>query len=190
MNKNTWLINGFFLFALVLSILAVKQLMLNNNAPVAKDNPNTPDYYMKNVTYLSTNDQGLKDILVFSPYVTHFQVQDSAIIRTPIIKLYKNDQEWIATSQEARSFNGTTRFDLLKNVVVKQSASNNKAATTLLTEALTAFPKKDLVTTQEKVTIQQPGLNITGVGMKGDLKNGNLELLSQTKGHYDPKKIH
>lgn len=190
MNKNTWLINGFFLFALILSILAVKQLMLSSNTPVAKDNPNTPDFYMKNVTYLRTNDNGLKDILVFSPYVTHYQVQDSAVIRTPIIKLYKNDQEWTATSQEAKSYNGTMRFDLLKNVVVKQSASKDKAATTLFTESLTAFPKKDLVTTQEKVTIEQPGLNITGVGMKGDLKSGNLELLSQTKGHYDPKKVH
>jgi lipopolysaccharide export system protein LptC len=187
-SKNTWLINGFFLFAIVISILAIKKFMINSDPMLTKDNPHTPDAYMMNVTYFTTDDQGQQDVSVFSPHVTHYQEGDSATLQHPIIKLHKNSQQWIVTSQEAKSFNGSTRLVLNKNVVVKQLASSQKAGTTLLTESLTAFPKQDLVTTKEKVTIQQPGLNITGVGMKGDLKNGNIQLLSQTKGQYDPAK--
>lgn len=188
MNKNTALINVCFLLALIVSIFAIKQLLLTTESPTMKDNPHTPDYYMLNVTYMRTNDLGRKDILVFSPQVHHFQEQDRAEFKTPIIKLYKNEQEWVATSNRAKSFNGTERFELYENVVVRQTPTSNKSESVLLTESLTAFPKKDLVTTNEKVTIQQPGLNVTGIGMKGDLKNGNIQLLSQTKGRYDPKK--
>lgn len=188
MNKNTALINISFILALIVSIFAIKQLLLSTESPTMKDNPHTPDYYMLNVTYMRTNDLGRKDILVFSPVVHHFQEQDRAEIQTPIIKLYKKDQEVIATSKRAKSFNGTERFELYEDVVVRQTATQDKPESVMLTESLTAFPKKDLVTTNEKVTIKQPGLDVTGIGMKGDLKNGNIQLLSQTKGHYDPKK--
>lgn len=145
---------------------------------------------MVNVTYLRTNDTGSRDIQVFSPHVIHFQKGDSAVIQRPLIRLFKNEQEWVVTSKEATSFDGAARFELHKDVIVKQLPSGDKAATTLLTESLIAFPKDDLVTTTDRVTIEQPGLNITGIGMKGDLKNGNIQLLSQTKGHYDPKHYH
>jgi LPS export ABC transporter protein LptC len=189
-NKNALLINSFFFLALIVSIFAIKQLLKNNDTPITKDNPHTPDSYMVNVSYLRTNEQGTRDILVFSPFVTHYQTQDSSILKAPIIKLFKNEQQWIATSDEAKSYNGSLRFELLKNVKVCQLASKDKAQTTLLTESLTAYPKQNLVTTQDRVTIQQPGLTITGIGLKGDLKNGNIQLLSQTKGHYDPQKYH
>lgn len=190
MNRNTVLVNSFFFIALVVSIFGIKQLVVTSNSPALVDNPNTPDSYMVNVSYLRTNEQGSHDLLVTSPYVTHYQVQDSANIRSPIIKMFKKDQEWIATAKEAKSFNGMQRLELHQDVKVRQLPSKNKAETTLLTESLTAFPKEDLVKTNEKVTIIQPGLNITGVGMRGDLKNGNIQLLSQTKGHYDPKHYH
>lgn len=188
MSRNAWLINGLFLLAIFVSFLAIKKFHLSSDLSATKDNPNTPDAYMMNVTYLTTNDQGQRDIIVFSPHVDHYQVGDRNHFQQPVIKLSKDDQQWIITSKEAKSFNGTNRLVLNKHVVVQQLPSKNKQGTTLLTESLTAFPKQDLVTTQQRVTIKQPGLNITGVGMKGDLKNGNIQLLSQTKGQYEPSK--
>ena len=90
------------------------------------------------------------------------------------------------TSQTAKSLNGTSVFYLRDHVKIQQLNTTQHLATTLLTQFLTLYPKQNVAITDAPVTIEQPGLKINAKGLRADLNSGNIELLSNARGHYDP----
>lgn len=190
MNRKIYLLNFLFLFVIVSSIVFVKQFMDNSVKENVKNDTKRPDAYLVNAHYLRTNSIGKPDVALFSPYVTHYKTDDTSFYSNPHIYLYKNGDQWRITSKTAKGVNGVETFYLYNGVTVKQLPSSKGRGTLLSTDSLTVFPKKDLVTTQDFVTIEQPGLKITAKGLKGDLKTGNIQLLSKTRGQYDPQKAH
>jgi LPS export ABC transporter protein LptC len=56
----------------------------------------------------------------------------------------------------------------------------------LFTDELNILPDMDIVITKKPVKIiQEPNIEIYGVGMKYDNKEGIVKLLSNVKVHYD-----
>ncbi len=190
MKRNVFLINLFFLLAILASLLVIRHLTVTGNWKPKKDDPNSPDAYMINASFIRTNEQGEPEITLASPYVTHYQAEDRSYLKMPVIYLYKNNEEWQVTAHHARGSHGTTQFDLYENVKIKQKPSLKNPGSELLTSFLTVFPKQDLVTTSSPITITQPGVKINAVGLRGDLKTGNITLLSKTRGEYDPSSSH
>jgi lipopolysaccharide export system protein LptC len=189
-SRKTFLINFFFFSAMTISLIAINQWMRGTSSYPTIDNDRTPDAYLINASYLRTNEQGQQEIALFSPIVKHYHYQDSSTFQNPRIELYKNGQRWLITSHQATGLKGTEIFYLKDNVIVKQLPTKRKAGTILWTQALTVFPKKEWVTTKDFVTIEQPGLKISGIGLVGSLKDSNIQLLSKTRGQYDPKQSH
>jgi lipopolysaccharide export system protein LptC len=186
-SRNTVLINFVFFFVIAISIIGLKQVVEKNSYTHKEDNRHTPDYYMINAAYLRTNDAGHEEIQMVSPTIKHYAHQNTSVFLKPIIKLYKNGQQWSITSQKAKGINGTNTFIFSNDVIAKQLATSKNPETQLSTQSLTVLPKKELVLSDELVTIAQPGLTITGKGLRGDLNSGNIQLLSKTRGQYDPR---
>lgn len=187
MNKKAFLINSTFFLAIALSIIFIKQFMDNSTSDSKKNDDHSPDAYMMNAFYLRTNEKGLRDVILFAPEVTHYKFQDSSEFKNPQITVFKNGDEWHITSKKAKGVQGASTFYFYDNVRVHQLPNKYNAGSVLLTQSLTVFPKKNLVTTRDFVTIEQPGVKINAVGLKGDLDSGNITLLSKTRSQYDPK---
>ena len=60
----------------------------------------------------------------------------------------------------------------------------------LFTDQLDILPKMDIILTKKPVKIiQEPNIEIYGIGMKYDNKEGIVKLFSNVKVHYDnPRK--
>ncbi len=155
-----------------------------------KNDDHSPDAYMINAYYLKTNEKGLREVVLHAPYVTHYKYQDSSEFVNPKIFIFKNLDQWQITSKRAKGLHGATTFYLLNDVKVRQIPTKNNPGTRLTTRSLTVFPKKNLVLTQDFVTIEQPGIKMSAIGLKGDLNSGNIMLLSKTRSQYDPKQPH
>lgn len=177
-----------FLFAIVISIVAIKQFMTDSTQSYSQKEDQRPDTYLIKANYLSTNEAGDCNFKMSSVKVLHYQYKDSALITKPHIIVFNNAHQWVINSDIGKSVNRAETFYLENNVRVKQLASKNNPETLLMTEALTVFPKKNLATSDRFVTIEQPGLKINAIGLRGNLDTGSIELLSNTRGKYDPKK--
>jgi LPS export ABC transporter protein LptC len=186
-NRKALFINTSLFLALGLSLLFIKQFLDLSTNKKDKQSAKSKDAYMLNAFYLRTNENGQQDLLLFSPMVTHYKLQDTSCFLDPKIFIYRNDEEWRVTSKKARGVNGAGTFYLYEDVKVRQLATTKRQGTLLSTQSLTVFPKQNLVATNEFVTIEQPGLTIHSIGLRGDLNTGNLKLLSRTRGQYDPK---
>jgi lipopolysaccharide export system protein LptC len=155
-----------------------------------KNNEQTPDAYMLNASYLRTNEQGRQNFVLFSPLITHFKHQDTAFFQKPRIFIFKDDEKWQVTSKTGKSIHGAATVYLQDDVKIRQLPSSKNIDTLLTTKSLTVFPKKNLVMTNELVSIVQPGLKINSKGLRGDLNMGQIKLLSKARGQYDPKQMH
>ena len=74
--------------------------------------------------------------------------------------------------------------------IIKILKTKKKKEMRLFTDELNILPNKDIVTTQKPVKIiQEPNIEIYGVGMKYDNKEGIVKLLSNVKVYYgNPRK--
>jgi lipopolysaccharide export system protein LptC len=185
-NRKTLLLN-FILFSAILgSIIAIRQLIQEPTTQITLGNT-SPDAYMLNVVYMQTNDQGFREVVMRSPHVTHYNEHNTSDFQMPNIIIFNKRQNWLITAQTGHSVNGTEIVYLNDNVQIHQQPTDNSPTTLFKTAKLTIFPKRNRVSTEQSVLIEQPGVTITGKGLKGDLTTGNIKLLSNTRGRYDPQ---
>lgn len=71
-------------------------------------------------------------------------------------------------------------------VVIQRIATEQKPASTLTTSALMIDRKTQQATSNQKVTIDQANTQISGQGLRADLKTGTINLLSDIKSRYVP----
>ena len=125
-----------------------------------------------------------------TPKLLHFVNNDSSVLTTPLLTLYSKDHKspWVISSQTGKTFNGTEKVDLIDNVVIHQAPSSQNQDTTITTSLLHLFPKQQLASTDQSVTLVQSGVKITSIGMNAYLDKKQVTLLSHARGLYDPNK--
>lgn len=93
---------------------------------------------------------------------------------------------WTAISDRGKSYNNGEKVELMGSVHLIQSPTPSSPKTDIRTASLTLFPKKNLADTLEPITVDRPGMKISGKGMNADLKKNIFTLKSETKGFYAP----
>jgi LPS export ABC transporter protein LptC len=72
------------------------------------------------------------------------------------------------------------------NVILTRVKTKKKREMKLFTDQLDILPNLDIILTKKPVKIiQEPSIEIYGVGMKYDNKEGIVKLLSNVRVHYD-----
>lgn len=73
----------------------------------------------------------------------------------------------------------------LRGDVVASNQDKAAQPAVMRTEQLNVFPQKHQATSPVRVTVTQPGSTMQGVGMRADLRDKRIQLLSQVRGTYD-----
>lgn len=178
------------IFTLCLAGLWWKYMPNHNDDPSSSTHASNqiPDSFMDQITYYEFNQNGKLQKMITSNHAIHYEKNNRIDYKNPYITVYSKDGgNWKIKSDKGTSLDGTKIIELIDHVQVHRDASNKNSETTATTSLLKAYPKKNLLQTDRPVKIKQPHLLITGVGMKGDLKTGELRTLTQTKTIYSPK---
>ncbi len=149
--------------------------------------PNEPDAFMENVTATIINKEGVRSILIESPRMVHYAENDTTVIETPKITIYRNSPEpWLINSDYARATQGTNKIFFWSNVVIHHPYDESTPITTFKTNTLTVFPQDKRAETADAVVLTQPETVVHAVGMTANLNDGEVKLLSQARGEYVP----
>lgn len=190
MKQKILVINLAFLCAILASIYAIKN-WISTIGPEFNNTNNHPDAYMKKVEYVQMDENGKPKMIIQSPQLVHYTKNNTSHFTYPIITLYqKNHNQVHITANKGESINGTQQIVLKRNVIIDQFDETHSALAKLTTSWLTFYPQQNYFATNAQVNIQQPGISVTAIGLKGDLKTGEVKLLSRTRGIYDPKQYH
>ena len=81
---------------------------------------------------------------------------------------------------------GGDRLDLEGGVRAARLVEASTDAMLMETERITVYGRQERAETDAPVKLSSAMASLTGVGMKVDLARGQMTLLSQVRGHYDP----
>ncbi|MDA8561956.1 LPS export ABC transporter periplasmic protein LptC [Gammaproteobacteria bacterium] len=155
---------------------------------IALKKPTQPDSFMENVITTIINKEGDKSVLIKSPRIIHYSKNDTTIIESPKITIYRDSPKpWIINSDYAKATSGINKIFFWSNVVIHHPVDVKTPLTTFTTKSLTVYTKNNIAKTSDAVTLTQPESTVNGIGMTANLNNGEIQLLSKARGEYVPK---
>ena len=119
-----------------------------------------------------------------------FDYAEYALLKKPLFTRYKNSKPHsFIKSNNGKVISNGDEYLFTDNVILTRVKTKKKREMKLFTDQLDIFPKIDIVLTKKPVKIiQEPNIEIYGIGMKYDNKEGIVKLLSNVKVHYDNPK--
>ena len=145
------------------------------------------DYVLRDFEMVMLAKDGSESVRLKAPELQRSREDESLAIVQPVFLMPARegawrlgaDQGWVAPAGDLIRLEGN---------VAGVSEGGNPSQASLRTGRLELLPEQSLARTDDRVTLTQPGIIQTGVGMEADLKTRNYRLLSQVKVRYDPPK--
>jgi lipopolysaccharide export system protein LptC len=185
MTKRTLILSTTLIGALIFSAWLIHKTT-SEPSTLAQNLPDRPDAFMINATYLGMDENGNLHNQIYLPKMTHYIKNNTSEFTDPQIIIYgKNHEPWLITAKFGQSKFGVEEVQLWKNVKIHQPAGPKNRELTITTSSLTFFPKHQSASTDEAITIAQPGAVVNSVGLRANLNKGEVQLLSRAKGVYE-----
>ena len=149
--------------------------------------PHNPDAFATNITFVQMDANGLINDIIHSPKLTRYPYKNSAVFQQPVITIINpKTNPYHITAKSGQSTYGTKIVKLIGNVKVQQHAGPNNKSLIITTSAATFYSQKKYLTTDQFITIYQPGLTTTAIGASEDLNKKIIKLHSHVKEIYEP----
>lgn len=147
--------------------------------------PQLPDYEVKDIESLQTDEQGQLLRRLRAESVVHYpKPDDRAIMQHPEVLLYQDGKPvWKVNAAQGTSL-GNGKNITLENGVVGERVETGQVPVTVRTATLTVFPESETLRTTAAVTITSPQASLQSQGLDADLKNSTINLHSQVRGTY------
>tara|TARA_B110000285_G_C14882847_1_gene494777 strand:+ start:63 stop:656 length:594 start_codon:yes stop_codon:yes gene_type:complete len=178
-----------FIIALItywLKIEVEKELLIKN-----KNNASGPEFYLKSFNTTQTKKNGDVKFILSAKNMEQFDYAEYALLKKPHFTRYKNSKPYsFIKSNKGKVINDGDKYLFTDNVILTRVKTKKKREMKLFTDQLDILPNIDTVLTKKPVKIiQEPNIEIYGIGMKYDNKEGIVKLLSNVKVHYgSPRK--
>ena len=165
-----------------LKIEVEKELLSKKN-----NNVSGPEFYLKNFNSIQTKKNGAVKFKISAKSMKQFDYAEYAILDKPYFTKYRNKKPYsYIKSNSGKVISGGDEYLFTDNVVLTRVKTNKRREMRLFTDQGDILPNLDIILTKKPVKIiQEPSIEIYGVGMKYDNKEGIVKLLSNVRVHYD-----
>ncbi len=147
----------------------------------------TPDAFAENIIVSTLNPNGQLTQRLWAEYSEHFPKRDTTRLQTMRMELQRNDgPPWQVKSAQALIMKGGEKVQLSGNVELHRAGGPANKRTEAYTDLIDFWPDRDYAETDKPVRFQQPGLEVTAVGMRAYLEKDEVELLSRVHAIQQP----
>ncbi len=183
------------LFVIIIAVIAITTywLKLNvdkelykNKSPLA----NGPEFYLEQFTTQQTSENGEIKFILAGKEMTHFDHLNKTFLKNPNFTKFENNNPYSSISGDAGEIrNKGDEIIVDKNVKLIRMETKTKKEMKLYTDSIIILPKTNIVFTKSAVKIiQEPNIEINGVGMTYDKNENTFKLLKNVKVHYEKVK--
>lgn len=147
-----------------------------------------PDQSLEGIVLTAMDANGQPQYRLYSPRMAHFKPRSEAVFETPRLLYYRAEGTTITLDSESAVVSEDGKEILLRgNVSLEQPASLEQTALSVATRNVKVRPEDKTISTAEAVTAKSSYYLIDGQGMRADLANDTIEILSAVKGIYEPE---
>lgn len=181
------------IFALIFIIfIALVSFWLNQEVKKelleeGKNLNNAADFYLNNFVSKHMNEVGTIKYVVTGKEMKNYKYSEKTLLLQPKFVKYENNKPISNISGESGEIiNQGDQIVVKENVILNRLPNNSKKLMSLYTNQLNIIPTEDIVFSKKAVKIiQEPNIEIDGIGMKYDRKENTIKLLSNVKVHYE-----
>lgn len=151
-----------------------------------------PQEYMLNLHSSNYDAQGKVKEAIYAEYWEFNPLLGCSELSNPRVTVYKpNGEVWYLSAKKALAWHPTladqiTKVNLQDGVLIERPETANATPVKLETLALEYIPDQEMITSKEFVSMQQPGLTISGYGLLGYLDRNWIELHDKITTIYTP----
>lgn len=150
-------------------------------------NSAAPDYIADGINGWSTNINGERLRTLHAERLEHYPTPERFTLKRPVLRFIDNDKNpWVASSLTASGTNPNTDTWLEQQVQVTRTTG--EGTLTMDTSRLHINAREHLLQTPELVVLSSQQNNMQGLGMKADLSQNSVELLSSVEVTYAPSR--
>lgn len=146
---------------------------------------NAPDYIADGINGWNTNLNGVRDRTMQANRVVHYPTPERFTMDRPEMRFTDSkNNPWVVSSLSASGTDPNT--DTWLHDTVQATRTTTDGAFTLSTQRLHINARSNIVQTPEIVTLRTQQNTMRGKGMKADLNQNTVELLSSVEVTYAP----
>ncbi|WP_028916140.1 LPS export ABC transporter periplasmic protein LptC [Pseudoxanthomonas sp. J35] len=145
------------------------------------------DYVLRDFEMVTLSREGTESVRLKAPELQRSREDESLAITEPVFLVPAHEGMWRLSADRGWVAPGGDLARLEGNVA-GDGEGDNPSQVSLRTGWLELLPDTHQARTGDRVTLTQPGIIQTGVGMEADLRNRNYRLLSQVKVRYELSK--
>jgi len=158
-----------------------------DNNPTHHNKAINPDAFAEKIIVTETDASGKIIRKLSSSKLLHFPDDSSTFENIKVTVLSKTKQPWHIRAKKGRAVSGSDEIKLSGGVIIERPRVGSEPPIKILTSSMTFYPNKHLATTDKPIKLTQPGTVIESVGMRANLKEGTVELLSEARAEYSEK---
>ena len=187
-------LSSIFVLIFILFIAGLSYWLSHEvNKELTDDQKNTSsaaDFYLKNFNSKQMTSDGFVKYTLQGEDMKNYKHSEKTFLSRPLfIKFDQNNPISNITGDSGEIKNMGQEIIVKNNVVLTRLGTKAKKKMSLYTNQLNIIPSEDIVFSKKAVKIiQEPNIEIDGVGMKYDKKENTLKLLSNVKVHYEQPK--
>jgi len=153
--------------------------------------PPRSDYTLDDFTLDALGADGRRAFRVTGPRLARRGEDGSIFVDTPEYALVDGSgHPWTGRSDAAWVDKDGEVMKLLGHVEMHRDGDDDTAPLDLVTRDLTTWPRRKTMETAAPATITEPGSILRGTGLRGDLDQKTLELLSDVRSTLQSKPAH
>jgi len=145
------------------------------------------DYVMRDFEMIALNAEGTEAVAVRAPEMARDPADQTFTIATPLFLLPEKDGRYWELRAETGWVRAKGEELRLRGGVHGTPPVGGSRQMRLDTASLNVFPDRDLATSDDEVTLTQPGSRLSGRGFEANLKTKDYAFKSQVKSIYEPR---
>ena len=187
MNKYS-----IFFTIIFLVLISIISFWLNNEVKKElkmeeKKLTNNPDYFLKNFISKQTDDLGNLNFSLEAIQMNYFSYSDESILKKPVFKKFEEKKKVLdLISNKGVIFENGEKIKMLDDAQMIRHETKSKKVMKLLSNEITIIPDKEIISSDKKIKIiQEPNIEIDGIGFDYNKKNGIIKIFDSVRVHYD-----
>jgi len=179
---------GFYtLLAIVAIVSSWYSWMRLHTSETKETTSQNADAFMTQVSAVQFNEIGGINYTLTTPKLTHYPTNNTTQMTTPFITIPPQTQNhiWEISAKHGQLTNGTQAMLLQNHVTIIEHNQNHRKNATIRTEQAYYYPKKTYARSDKKVTLSQPNLSVSAVGVEVYFNDNSVKLLSDIRGEFD-----
>jgi len=192
MNRFAHLLKPLLWLALLAAIATVtwwlQHLVEPGATPAGRAVRHDADYTMETFTVTEMDAAGATHYRLQAESMEHYADDGSARLIKPQVRFFSRERvPWTLVAEEGTVAANGNEIHLNGAVVIERPASANQALLRLTTSNVLIHPHDEVAETREHVMLQDPLNTTRAIGMRVQMNDEHVQLLSQVQGRYAPR---